>query len=184
MQELLFRPLGITTAGFGAPGSAEGIDQPRGHDGAGRPVEPGPQADNPPAIAPAGTCHMSLEDWGRYVSLHLRAAKGDVKLGEITLRKETMKQLHEPFDGPGDRYAMGWVVRKDARAGDGGLVWWHNGSNTMWYSECWLAPGADFAVLAVTNMVGTTGQDAVQKAMAALVEHGAARSAPGTRRGG
>ncbi len=171
MQELLFKPLGITTAGFGPPGGAGAIDQPRGHDGAGQPVEPGPAADNPPAIAPAGTCHMSLADWGRYLALHLRSAKGAVKVGDLTLRAETMQRLHTPFDGPGDAYAMGWGVAKRPWAGGDGIVWTHNGSNTMWYCVAWLAPSSGFALIATTNLVGSTGQQACDQAVqVALVE--------------
>src|SRR5262245_2355632 len=48
MQELLFGPLGMKSAGFGAPGTAERCDQPRGHTDGGEPAEPGPDADNPP----------------------------------------------------------------------------------------------------------------------------------------
>jgi hypothetical protein len=51
-------------------------DQPRGHNrrikGKYRPVPPGPGSDNPQAIAPAGTAHMSLADWSRFAALHLR----------------------------------------------------------------------------------------------------------------
>ncbi len=184
MQELLFSPLGITTAGFGAPGTTAApaapslptvIDAPRGHDGAGNPIEPGPQADNPPAIAPAGTCHMSLADWGRYVSLHLRGAKGDVKVGDVTLHADTMKKLHTRFDGPGETYAMGWVVAKRDWAGGDGTCWWHNGSNTMWFCACWLAPNDGFAVLSTTNQVGTTGQKATDDVASLLVQEHRAR---------
>lgn len=151
MQELLFAPLGITTAGFGAPGSPEEIDQPRGHGGDGKPIAPGPDADNPPAIAPAGTAHMSLADWGRYVSLHLRGAKGDVTVGEITLRAETFRKLHAPYEGPGESYALGWLVTERPWAGPGGRVLAHSGSNTMWFCVAWAAPDAGFAVLAASN---------------------------------
>jgi CubicO group peptidase (beta-lactamase class C family) len=170
MQELLFAPLGITTAGFGAPGSAEAIDQPRGHGGNGKPVTPGPAADNPPAIAPAGTAHMSLADWGRYVSLHLRGAKGDVKVGEITLRAETIAKLHEPFAGPGERYAMGWMVTERPWAGADPTVIAHSGSNTMWYCAAWLAPGAGFAVLATSNGSLAVAAGPVDRAASLVIE--------------
>ncbi len=53
MAERLFTPLGLKTAGFGAPGDARRVDQPWGHTGTGanfKPVPPGPAADNPPTI--------------------------------------------------------------------------------------------------------------------------------------
>src|SRR6185436_18293330 len=44
MRELVFEPLGMKSAGFGAPGTAKAIDQPRGHSADGKPLEPGPSA--------------------------------------------------------------------------------------------------------------------------------------------
>src|SRR5258708_40124375 len=55
MRERLFEPLGMTSAGFGAPAAEGRVNQPwgpLGEVGELRPVPPGPMADNPPAIAP------------------------------------------------------------------------------------------------------------------------------------
>ncbi|HUR60684.1 MAG TPA: serine hydrolase domain-containing protein, partial [Opitutaceae bacterium] len=68
LAERLFAPLGIKSGGFGPPGTRGGTDQPWGHNEAGRPV----QGDNPAAMGPAGTVHMAIGDWAKYVSLHLR----------------------------------------------------------------------------------------------------------------
>src|SRR5690606_14906599 len=57
MQTMLFDPLGMTSAGFGAPATPGKVDQPWGHEPGlfgQKPVPPGPRADNPLAIAPAG----------------------------------------------------------------------------------------------------------------------------------
>jgi CubicO group peptidase (beta-lactamase class C family) len=65
MEQELFQPLGITTAGFGAPGTSAVRDQPWGHlrsGGTWTPLSPGPGADNPAAIGPAGTVHIALSD--------------------------------------------------------------------------------------------------------------------------
>ena len=71
----LFAPLSLKSGGFGAPAkNAESVDQPWGHRDNGSPVRPGPQADNVPAIGPAGTVHLSLPDFARYAQWHLRAA--------------------------------------------------------------------------------------------------------------
>src|SRR5262245_19045053 len=123
MREEIFRPLGMDRTGFGAPGSADRLDQPRGH--APRPegpvpVEPGPAADNPPAIGPAGTVHAPLEDWAKYAALHLAGARGK----SAFLKPETWKRLYTP--PPGESYACGWVVRDQDWAG--GRTLWHNGS--------------------------------------------------------
>ena len=180
MQELLFAPLGITSAGFGAPGTEkkekEKIDTPRGHDEKGQPIEPGPQADNPPAIAPGGTCYMSLADWGKYIALHLKSAKGDVTVGKITLHAATTKRLHTAYpmlDGADASYGFGWNIATRPWAGGDGTVWTHNGTNTMWFCVAWLAPNADFAVLSTTNMFGATGSKATDDVAALLIgEHG------------
>ncbi len=61
LRERLFKPLEMKSAGFGAPASPGKPDQPWGHFGALgelRPVTPGPMADNPPAIGPAGSNAM------------------------------------------------------------------------------------------------------------------------------
>jgi len=61
MQREVFAPLGMRSAGFGAPKSRA----PWGHrkpDAGGKPVPPGPLGDNPFALGPAGT---SSRTWGR-----------------------------------------------------------------------------------------------------------------------
>ena len=107
-------------------------------------MAPGPTADNPPAIAPAGTVHATLGDWGRFVSLHLRGARGEE--GEF-LPPKAFRRLHTPPEG--QTYALGWDTGR--RPWAGGRVLTHAGSNTMWYCVTWLAPEKDFAVLVATN---------------------------------
>jgi CubicO group peptidase (beta-lactamase class C family) len=170
MQELLFAPLGMTSAGFGPPGSAERCDQPRGHTENGAPVEPGPDADNPPMLGPAGTVHASLADWAKYVQLHLRGSRGDVKVGEITLTKDAFALLHRPYDGPEPKYALGWVVERRDWAGGDGTALWHNGSNTMWYCVSWLGPANGVAALVTTNQASPKAQGATDKVAALLIQ--------------
>ncbi|MBM3977842.1 MAG: beta-lactamase family protein, partial [Planctomycetes bacterium] len=57
IQRELFQPLGIASAGSGAPGTPSQLSQPRGHLEMGLPIEPGPAGDNPLGMAPAGTLH-------------------------------------------------------------------------------------------------------------------------------
>lgn len=162
----LFEPLGITTAGFGAPGTRDTIDQPRGHIPSKLPavppshMEPGRFADNPPAISPAGRAHMSLEDWARYIREHLRGRQGESDL----LPKEAWEHLHtDPFDGS---YAMGWgTVDRDW----GGRVLSHSGSNTMWFCVVWASPEQGFAVLVATNIGGDEAAKGTDKAAGALI---------------
>ncbi len=164
----LFAPLGITTAGFGAPGTPDAFDQPRGHDREGRAVEPGPQADNPPAIAPAGTVHMTLADWARFASLHLEGRAGRSKL----LPTSAFERLHTPPPKVEPAYAAGWIV---AERPWGGTVLTHAGSNTMWYCVAWLAPDRGFGVLVCCNEAGAKAVSACDEAASLLIqEHGRA----------
>ena len=123
ITDRLFKPLHMDSAGFGPPGKTDAVDQPWGHTKKLFITVP-VQSDNPPAIAPAGRVHCSLDDLARFVIFHLRPNQ----TGGL-LKPETLDMLHTPPDG-GD-YACGWVVLKRGWAGGNALM--HNGSNTMWY---------------------------------------------------
>ena len=170
IRTLLFEPLGMASAGFGAPGTEESCDQPRGHGASGTPVEPGPRADNPRVLGPAGTVHASLADWAKYVQLHLRGARADVKVGEITLARETFARLHAPYPGKDPKYGYGWVFEKPAWVTGGGSGFWHNGSNTMWYCVTWLEPEKGMAVLVAANQAAPKAEGAVAEVAALLLQ--------------
>lgn len=179
MREHVFGPLGITTAGFGAPGTAgkEEEDQPWGHMAAGVPMIPGPSADNPPAIGPAGTVHMSIGDWAKYVQAHLDGEKLIAEQGwkrpggeaspsrpASLLKAESWKTLHTAAPKIAEKdtaYAMGWAVTERPWAvpgpGKPGRVIVHSGSNTMWFCVVWAAPDRNFAVLVCCNQGGPGG---------------------------
>ncbi|TBR26221.1 class A beta-lactamase-related serine hydrolase [bacterium] len=154
-------PLGMTSTGFRAP---EG-HHPWGHawrDGKAVPVPPGPQADNPPGIAPAGAVHATLRDWAKFALLHLEGAQGKARL----LRPQTFSKLHmAPL---GQVHGMGWIIVNRPWAGGRALT--HAGSNTMWYAVVWLAPEKDFGVLVATNLGGGPAEKAADEAAAALIE--------------
>jgi CubicO group peptidase (beta-lactamase class C family) len=143
MREKIFRPLGMTTAGFGAPGTRAKNDQPRGHQADGSAVEPGPGSDNPVAIGPAGIVHCSIGDWAKFAAANLPSAK--IKL----VKPETLQKLHTPADGK-PKYAMGWIIA-EGQPWAGGPALAHDGSNTMWYATAWLAPAKDVAFLVACN---------------------------------
>ncbi len=170
----VFEPLGMKDSGFGAPGSAKKRDQPWGHvpgdDGA-RPVPPGPMADNPPGIGPAATVHATLEDWAKFVRLHLLGAR---KVPDLLLSPRAFHQLHTP--PAGQSYAAGWMVTtqpwaKGPGREDTGRVLTHSGSNTMWYATVWVAPERGFAVLATCNQGGADAAAACNDVILALVTH-------------
>lgn len=158
MREKIFRPLGMSTADFGAPGTRTKNDQPRGHKADGSPVEPGPAADNPVAIGPAGSVHCSIGDWSKFAAANLPSAK--TKL----VKPETLEKLHTPAPGA-PKYAMGWMIANN-QPWAGGPALNHSGSNTMWLAVVWLAPRKDFAVLVTCNQVN---DKACKEAVLALI---------------
>jgi CubicO group peptidase (beta-lactamase class C family) len=162
MREWLFRPLGMKTCGFGAMGIPGKIEQPWQHTLAGKQhnaIGPGPLADNPVVIAPAGEVHCSIGDWGKFIQAHLRGEKG---LAGI-LKPDTFKKLHTTI---GD-YGFGWSATQ--RPWGGGRVLNHNGSNNQNYAVVWMAPLKDFAVVVATNQGGGEAFKACDETAFALV---------------
>lgn len=170
IQTLLFQPLGMTSAGFGPPGTQAQCDQPRGHSADGTALEPGPLADNPPVIGPAGTVHASLGDWAKYIQLHLRGCRADVEVGAITLTRDTFTRLHTAYDGPGRKYGFGWGIEQRPWAGGDGTALWHNGSNTMWYCVTWLGLGNGVAALVTTNIATPKAKGATDEVAKLLIQ--------------
>lgn len=167
MQKRIFDPLGMNTCGFGAMGTPGKIDQPLQHKLLltwHRPIEPGPMADNPPAIAPAGTVHCSIVDWGKFITAHLRGEKGAPGI----LKPDTIKRLHTATYGD---YGFGWMMVDRPWAGGRALT--HAGSNTQNYAVAWMAPAKDFAVLVATNQGDTF--EACDATAAALIAKSASR---------
>ncbi|MEO6970229.1 MAG: serine hydrolase domain-containing protein [Chthoniobacterales bacterium] len=156
IREQIFVPLGIKNAGFGAPGSPGKVDQPWGHkEEAGKlvPLDPASEdADNPPALGPAGTIHIALKDWLLFAQDQLAGEHGRGKL----LKPETYRKLHTPVTG---NYALGWGVL----LGPDGVpeLLTHTGSNGFWVADIRIMPKHDMIFLVVTN----AGNDAANQAM-------------------
>jgi CubicO group peptidase (beta-lactamase class C family) len=202
LQELLFKPLGITSAGFGPPGTAGSVDQPWGH-GARRllymplpgdtnvPIDPGSAgADFPLAGAPAGLVHLSITDWAKFVAWQLRGDPANPRRDARLLRPDTFARLHatsigEIFMFPSDKnpihhtgYTAGWftTTRPWARGGredDTGRVLYHPGDNGRWNCAVWVAPEIDFAVLVACNRASMWGP--CDEIVAKLVEEFASK---------
>ncbi|MEQ1693476.1 MAG: serine hydrolase domain-containing protein, partial [Gemmatimonas sp.] len=147
MQRELFGPLGMRTAGFGAPGRAGSTGQTRGHieDSTGlRPVPWSAGADNPPVTGPAGTVHASLPDWARFIAAILRGANGDTRY----LSRAQWRRVLEPVNDRAD-YVLGWKRVRDATAV--GFTLEHLGSNGFWLAQASLDPARGVAVLLTAN---------------------------------
>lgn len=181
MQEYIFAPLNIETAGWGAPGtwanaSTDDFDEPWGHEKDGTPVKPlkntpdGKGSDNPVAIAPAGRLHCTIKDWAKYISIHLRGNDSNPSKEYKLLSAESFKKLQTPPDNLSD-YAFGWISceRNWAGTGNDKKAFTHAGSNTMWYSVVWIAPKKDFAVLICCNLGGPLAQKGTDEAVGKLI---------------
>ena len=161
IARVLFGPLAMKGAGFGAMGHPGRVDALWQHDRDGTPVEPGPMADNPVAIGPAGTVHVTMAGWGSFIADQLRSFDGR---GAI-LADETYRHLHTPLFG-GD-YVAGWLVTR--RPWAGGEAFTHAGSNTKNMAVVWMAPRRRFAVLVATNEGGERAAKACDDAALALI---------------
>jgi D-alanyl-D-alanine carboxypeptidase len=157
IREQVFVPLGIRNAGFGAPGASGKFDEPYGHqDVAGKlvPLDPAnADADNPPALGPAGTINIALKDWALFAQDQLDGAHGRGKL----LKPETYRKLQTPVTG---NYALGW----GAKLGPDGvpLLLTHSGSNGSWLADIRIMPKHDMIFLVVMNAGNAAAEQAVQ----------------------
>jgi CubicO group peptidase (beta-lactamase class C family) len=169
MRERLFEPLGLTSAGFGPPGTPGEVDQPWGHGprwflympvpgSSCVPYDPGARhADFPAAASPAGLVHLSLDDWARFVALHLLGDPANPDRQVTLLRPETYAKLHG--DGVVGQYGGGWFTgtrpwAKGGRPGDTGRVLFHEGDNGRWTCVVWVAPEINFTILIACNRGG------------------------------
>ena len=92
---------------------------------------------------------MSLDDLCTFATEHLRGDRGAGRL----LSAETYKLLHTPAL---DNYACGWV-KKDSSTRIPHTLFWHNGSNTLWYALVVFIPETNM-VVAITSNDGNSEQ--------------------------
>ncbi|MBP7951390.1 MAG: beta-lactamase family protein [Verrucomicrobiales bacterium] len=165
VQTRLFAPLGLRSAGCGPPATPGQIDQPWGHRANGTPVPPGPGADNPPALGPAGTVHLTLQDLATYARWHLREGTGRPAL----LDAAGFHHLHTTRfpDKQKEGYACGWFVAQRPWASGPAIN--HSGSNNMNFAIVWLAPRRDFGFAVVTNIGGDPARKGCDHAASWLV---------------
>ena len=145
MRAEVFQPLGLSSAGFGAPPdpNAWGHRQIGGQSVPMNPASPG--ADNPAALGPAGTAHMTVADYARWAAAI--CGEGDW-LSDDSLRRLNTTTETDPA------YSLGWMVQPappfGAFAGAGETLA-HEGSNTMWHTIAIVAPASGLAVFAFAN---------------------------------
>jgi CubicO group peptidase (beta-lactamase class C family) len=154
----LFEPLGMDSAGFGAPTG----DEPWGHTADGTPIDPAGVADNPAALGPAGTVHVSLEDYAKFVRVFLTDG------GQGFLTPDSIARLTTPVGSEDRGYALGWGTFK-SRGWAKGPVLWHEGSNTLWHAVVVVGPKRGVAVITASNDEAR-GAKATETLAARLIE--------------
>ncbi|MGD1899357.1 MAG: serine hydrolase domain-containing protein [Phormidesmis sp.] len=156
MGDLIFKPLGMSSAGAGPEQNFQQIASPWGHQRNGVPIESGIQANQPAAFGPSGgNLYMSMTDWSKFVAEQLKGARGEdgQLLSASTYRRlQTGKRTDK-----GNAYAMGWnVTHRDWARGKSpdsvGRCLSHNGTISSWYSQVSVAPERDLAILCATNI--------------------------------
>ena len=152
-EALFLDSLGPAEEGWGFGPPPEGIQgHGKGLFGKLKAQGTGPGADNPPALAPAGTLHVPL------------AAHAGL-LSSFLTPDETEAKLLSPYPGAASDYALGWGVIPD---GASGPAFGHSGSNTMWLSTVRLYPEAEIVVIVNTNSFSETGVQALGRLAADL----------------
>ena len=107
---------------------------------------------------PAGTIHMSMTDWAKFVKVQM----GEHVNGVLLLKPTTLTKLHTPYpdSNPDNQYAMGWSVVQSPY----GEVLAHEGSDGCWYAKIAFSPSKTFAVLVGANRRGEIGATAISNA--------------------
>jgi hypothetical protein len=101
----------------------------------------------------------SIEDLARYAGEHLAGLRGRGKL----LKQESYEHLHATRNSQPAGFTLGWGRRVDPEYG---VVHFGAGSGGTFFVRIWIAPEADFAIVAATN--SGNGADATKQAIERL----------------
>lgn len=161
MQEKLFNPLSLNTAGYGSPATIDPISQPYGHF-ANSPIK----KDFPDYISPMGNVAISIGDWSKFVLFHLNAYQD---INPILLDSFTLEKLHTPpnsatwansgleswiaktiygLDLKIFSYAFGWATKRES---EGNYLLFHDGQGSSFSARVEADPKTKSAILVVTN---------------------------------
>lgn len=143
----VFRPLGMSTAGFGDMASPGKVDAPWHHvwqDGFPLPVPPD-LAQRVQARSPVGrNGYCSVVDLARFAAAHIAVQRR--KSGYLS--QATAQRLRTPE--PNSAHSVGWVAQPSSWAG--GTTLWHNGSIGKNFAVCTIELSKGFASCVVTNI--------------------------------
>ena len=159
MASKIFSPLKMN-CGFGPTSSNEEVrpTQPWGHiQRAGNPAVAF-QGDNALFYGPAGTVHCSMMDWNKFLDIHIDGFNGT----DSILKSSSFKKLHTPYSEEGETYTYGGWRRLERRWAKG-VVFTHTGSNTLNFSNVWIAPKVEASLIGVANKGGEDAWTATNK---------------------
>ena len=164
MGERLFAPLGMSSAGFGAPNTPNEVDQPWSHrrDSAG--VWIPAQLGYGGSLAPAGDVYTSLEDYAKFVKLQFPNTSPAI------LDREKLDELL--ISSTSGSYAGGWRISQlgvELLIGHGGGGGACCGSLTL----VWALPnrGRAYIVAANSSDDGDETSDLLNSILESLVDH-------------
>jgi CubicO group peptidase (beta-lactamase class C family) len=161
MEEKLFKPLVLNSAGYGSPAAADPISQPHGHFS-----NSAIKQDFPDYISPMGNVAISIGDWSRFILFHLNAYQVS---NPLLLDSDTLKKLHTPpnsatwsksgleswiskaifnVDPKTFGYAFGWCTKKEP---DGNYLLYHYGQGSSFSARVEADPKTKSAILIITN---------------------------------
>jgi D-alanyl-D-alanine carboxypeptidase len=161
----VFEPLGLT--GSFAWSDSPDVSQPWGHyetRGGTKPVDPRDPDERLPAIIwPAGSVELALDDYAKFLQIHLRGLQGrDTPL----LKAATIKHLHTSPVTPPDKYGLGWGLQDF----DGAPASVHVGSAGTFYAITIIQPTRDLGVAVFANAGGDRAKLASTDAIKALIQ--------------
>jgi CubicO group peptidase (beta-lactamase class C family) len=161
----MFTPLGMTTAGFGAPTG----DEPWGHQVLGTrvlPIRPTGIADDPPVFGPAARVHLALADYVGFLHIFTGGAAQD---GEGYLTADSLRRIADPRTDSGEGQGLGWTVLA-SRGWAKGPVLSQQSAGGFWACNIAVAPARGVAVAAVSNAGGAAGAAATERQMLTLIQ--------------
>ena len=165
IAEKIFRPLDITTAGYGIAADLESMSQPWGHYwDRSKNTFMVYKTDYPNFMAPSGYLHMSIEDWAKFILFHLETYPSNK---QKLLQSSTLRTLHTPPDSAEwdistseriglkligfdyyDNYALGWFTKEND---EGHNLIYHGGRGLSFNAHVVADLKTKNAILLVTN---------------------------------
>ncbi len=166
MDENIFHPLKMDTAGYVTPAEIEPNSQPWGHVKELRSYR-AIKKDHNYWLNPAGsTLSISIKDWAKFITQNMYTQQKKLK---PVIRQATLKELHTPPDRlkwasdekglaiwhqrigwplTSANYALGWYVIKTDNLND---TLYHGGATNSFIADVYMSPKNKTAILLATN---------------------------------